>query len=54
MRREIKKPHSLGSGGKKTQHLSKPEEIKINIQSGFLASGSIYFLRLPTKIKCSG
>jgi hypothetical protein len=45
-----KKPHSLGSGDLiKTHHLSRPEEIKKYIQSGFLAPGSIYSLRLPTK-----
>jgi hypothetical protein len=42
-----KKPHSLGSG-EQTHHLSRPEEIKKYIQSGFLAPGSIYSLRLPT------
>jgi len=45
-----KKPHSLGSGEQtKTHHLSRPEEIKKYIQSGFLAPGLIYSLRLPTK-----
>jgi hypothetical protein len=45
-----KNPHSLGSGELiQTHHLSRPEEIKKNIQSGFLAPGSIYSLRLPTK-----
>jgi hypothetical protein len=45
-----KKPHSLGSGELiQTHHLSRPEEINKHIQSGFLAPGSVYSLRLPTK-----